>query len=97
MPYATTNAMNKEYIATPVHSFVTIKEIELTTISLFTILTVPFPIMKRKHLITKTKKFMNKLVICVKLKNQLSNRKTPRNFKMKNIDFFISSLSAIFL
>ncbi|MEK6873985.1 MAG: hypothetical protein AABW91_03995 [Nanoarchaeota archaeon] len=79
VPYATTKAMNSEYIATPVHSFATIKEIELTTISLFTMLTVPFPITKRKPLIIKTKKFMKKSVIGFRLKNQLNKRKTPRN------------------
>ena len=63
--------MNNEYIDTPVHSCVTIIEIELITISLFTMFTAPFPIMKRKHLITKTKKFMKKLKIIKTRKQQL--------------------------
>lgn len=97
MPYATTKAMNNEYIDTPVHSCAMIIEIELMIRALFTMFTVPFPIMKRKHLITKTKKLMKKLVIGIRLKKKLNKRKTPRNFKIKNIDFFTSSLSAIFL
>lgn len=97
MPYATTKAMNNEYIDTPVHSCAMIIEIELMIRELFTTLTVPFPIMKRRYLIIKTKKFMKKLFIGPKLKNQLSKRKTPKNFKIKNIDFFTSFLSAIFL
>ncbi len=96
MPYAKAKAKNSEYIAAPVHSFAIIIEIEFTTSVFSAKVTVPFPIIKRKPFINRTKRFIKKLFTKFILNIQLSKRKINKNLITKKIYFLADLLFAIF-